>query len=188
MGIRKLHWRNFFKDLSSPDFRKEIQTGIQSTPKKNIVGVVLIGGTVAIFLIAFFTIHFGMFHFVHGVFLSSFFPIEGMKYPNSPWDLPRFAIVLAFIHWQFVVASAISQFFRLSSKAENISKNTDIFFGPYKAVIRMHLMIFVFAFLQMMKADHFIFYAVTLFAYFFPWQIFRKNKVLPNSSHAENIV
>jgi hypothetical protein len=26
-------------------------------------------------LLAFFTIHFGMFHFIHGLFLSMFFPL-----------------------------------------------------------------------------------------------------------------
>jgi hypothetical protein len=34
----------------------------------------MLGG---VFLLAFFTVHFGMFHFVHSMFLHQFFPLEG---------------------------------------------------------------------------------------------------------------
>ena len=48
---------------------------LQNEPKAPIAavgGVMLVGG---LFLLAFFTVHFGGFHFVHSVFLSLFFPI-----------------------------------------------------------------------------------------------------------------
>ena len=33
----------------------------------------IVGG---LFLLAFFTVHFGLFHFVHSMFVNQFFPIE----------------------------------------------------------------------------------------------------------------
>jgi hypothetical protein len=41
--------------------------------------------------------------------------------------------------------------------------------GPYKNVIRMHLLIFFFAFCHFLKVDSFPIYTVVYFVYFFPW-------------------
>ncbi len=49
----------------------------------------------------------------------------------------------------------------------------DPFFRPYINVIRMHILIFFFAFSQMLKVNPFFIYSVVYFVYFFPWTAFR---------------
>ncbi len=104
----------------------------------------------ALFMLAFFTVHFGGFHFVHGLFLNSFFPLVGQSpFGKEPGDV--FGIVGACArealtrYWPFVAASGLS---RLPTYAAAF-RTTDgsMMFTPYLNVIRMHVMIFVFAFL-----------------------------------------
>ncbi|MDZ8118847.1 DUF6498-containing protein [Pontiella agarivorans] len=52
----------------------------------------------------------------------------------------------------------------------------DFMFGPYRNVIRMHLLIFFFAGAHFMKLDHFAVYAVVYAVYFFPWREFRRKR------------
>ena len=93
--------------------------------------VAVVGGLGAL---AFFTFHFGMFHFVHAVFLNGFFPLV-----ESSDGFPHFLGMVA--------KSA----------------------APYANVIRMHLLIFVFAGLHMADLSRFAILPV-LAAYFFPWK------------------
>jgi hypothetical protein len=171
-GITKFPWSKTKSEIPLSEIKKELKKS--SSIKKTILGILVVGFFL-LFLFCFFTFHFGFFHYIHGAFLEGFFPLQDVKYPKSPIHLPIFAFILLKDHWMFVLASAVSQFSRLTSKTSG-SKKPDIFAGPYKAVIRMHIMIFVFAGLQFIKADHFIFYAVILFAYFFPWEILRRKK------------
>jgi hypothetical protein len=45
---------------------------------------------------------------------------------------------------------------------------------PYVNVVRMHLLIFFFAFAYFLKIDSFLVFAVVYFVYFFPWNEFKK--------------
>ena len=157
-------------------------------------GAYLIGG---LFLLAFFTFHFGMFHFVHSVFLNSFFPVE------SGWAraIPGPALYWEVLHryWWFLPAAAIAEraaFRVLPTKPEppDISvKAADIaarkarktrtglgggdMMAPYKNVIRLHLLIFFFAGAHFMKLDSFVVYAVVYAVYFFPWRVVKRETV-----------
>jgi hypothetical protein len=50
----------------------------------------------------------------------------------------------------------------------------DPFYRPYLNVIRMHLLIFFFAFCHFLKVESFLVYTVVYFVYFFPWKAFAK--------------
>jgi hypothetical protein len=102
----------------------------------------------ALFMLAFFTVHFGMFHFVHSIFLNGFFPIV----QDSPFgktieqtggyfvELVRESLRR---YWPFVLAGGLS---RLPDCAAAFrTTGGDLMFKPYINVIRMHIMIFVFA-------------------------------------------
>jgi hypothetical protein len=52
----------------------------------------------------------------------------------------------------------------------------DLLIGPYKNVIRMHLLIFFFGAAHFLKLDNFAVYAVVYAVYFFPWREFKKEK------------
>jgi hypothetical protein len=51
----------------------------------------------------------------------------------------------------------------------------DPFFRPYIKVIRIHLLIFFFAFCHPLKVESFLVYAVVYFVHSFPWKAFGKD-------------
>lgn len=153
-------------------------------------GAYLIGG---LLMLAFFTVHFGMFHYVHSVFLNSFFPIQETKgFGNAA----LYFEVLA-RYWWFVPVAVLAErkAFQLQApveekpdtavtvaaiaarKARNARKpmfgSGGGIMGPYKNVVRLHLLIFFFAFAHYMKFENFIVYAIVYAAYFFPWRLVR---------------
>ena len=148
-----------------------------------------------LFMLAFFTVHFGMFHFVHSVFLNSFFPIE----PGRAKSFPGLALYWEVFtrYWWFLPAAAIAErsAFRLTPAepappddtavtveaiAARKARNARAFPGgggmmaPYRNVMRMHLLIFFFAFAHFAKLENFWVYAIVYAAYFFPWRLLRK--------------
>lgn len=146
----------------------------------------LLGG---LFLLAFFTVHFGLFHFVHSVFLNGFFPVEGGR-PAGPSAGLYLEVVARY--WWFVPLALVAerQAFRLdppppepprtSVKAADIAQRKARqqrlepmrgVMAPYKNVIRLHLLIFFFAGAHFLRLDSFLVYAVVYAAYFFPWRL-----------------
>ena len=51
--------------------------------------------------------------------------------------------------------------------------------APYRNVVRMHLLIFFFAFAHAAKLDNFATYAVVYAVYFFPWRLVRRAEGSP---------
>ncbi len=142
-----------------------------------------------LFLLAFFTVHFGMFHFVHGQFLNGFFPLGegGAKGFLDPFTLITWPLSL---YWPMVLATFISRFSDLPFREEKKDPNKksifkgggkggggDAFMKPYANVIRMHLLIFVFAGLHAANMADMAIYPVLAF-YFFPWSAFFGKKRL----------
>ncbi len=156
-------------------------------------GVLLIGG---FFMLAFFTVHFGGFHFVHSVFLSAFFPVD----PSLGKSFPGLALYAEVLqrYWWFLPSAALAEraAFRLAPaaaaeppdtavtaqaiaarKAQNAKKGFggDKMMAPYKNVIRLHLLIFFFAAAHFAKLDSFLVYAVVYAVYFFPWRLLKRS-------------
>ena len=154
--------------------------------------VLLAGG---LFLLAFFTVHFGGFHFVHSVFLNSFFPVEPGRAKAFPG--PALYWVVFKRYWWFLPATAIAErsAFRLPAAqpagpddlsvtagaiAARKARNATAALGqggmlaPYRNVIRLHLLIFFFAFAHFARLDNFPVYAVVYAVYFFPWRLLKK--------------
>ena len=121
--------------------------------------------------LAFFTVHFGMFHFVHAVFLNGFFPLieEGDGFPNLLALVAR--SIASF--WPLIIASFLS---RLSDifPTSPAAMGKESFAAPYANVVRMHLLIFVFAGLHMADLSRLAIIPV-LAAYFFPWKAVREH-------------
>ena len=46
--------------------------------------------------------------------------------------------------------------------------------APYRNVVRMHMLIFFFAFAHFAGLDSFVVYAVVYAVYFFPWRLVRR--------------
>ena len=141
------------------------------------LGLYLAGG---LFMLAFFTFHFGMFHFVHSIFLNAFFPALDGKAHGGP-SVALYAHVAA-SYWPFVVVAAVAERGAFSLPAAPLigpgaamgaRKSGNALMEPYKNVVRMHLLIFFFAFAHFAKLENFVVYAVVYAVYFFPWRLAR---------------
>jgi hypothetical protein len=166
---------------------------LRDTPKLPIAlggTAYLIGG---LFLLGFFTVHFGMFHFVHSVFLNSFFPVLPGRNPGP--GVALYGQVLR-DYWYFVPLAALAerQAFRFvpeepagppdtsvkaadiaARKARNAAQGGMTgMMAPYRNVVRLHLLIFFFAAAHFAKLENFLVYAIVYAVYFFPWQLVKK--------------
>jgi hypothetical protein len=126
-----------------------------------------------LFLMAFFTFHFGMFHFVHGAFLIEFFPLNPEKSGGMPSLLTLARPALA-AYWPFVLMTLVSRARDLPWRQLPGDQGKGLF-QPYLNVIRMHLLIFVFAGLQLAHLSNLALFPILLF-YFFPWRIFNRER------------
>ena len=141
---------------------------------------------IAALVLAFFTVHFGGFHYVHSQLLLHFFPI------NAPGDVSRGwagkAIYLEIFrrYWIFLPAAFISHraaFMRRPLEVDHDrllqifagpdNKNRDFFAEPYRNVLRMHALIFFFFLAHFMGLENFAVYSVIYVVYFFPWRLVR---------------
>jgi len=124
----------------------------------------------AVFLLGFFSFHFIFFHFIHSIFLNGFFPIVN----DSPFGKTIdgtfryfFDIIQLALHkyWMFILLSAVS---RLHGYAQAFSsRGVESMFIPYKNVVRMHITIFVLAFLSIAGISQQALYFVFII-YFLP--------------------
>jgi len=122
-----------------------------------------------LFLLGFFSVHFLGFHTVHAMFLNEFFPLDRARLDSfmGPARVLPAAIGLTLArYWPFVLAGALS---RLSEYRSAFGRNPSplLLFRPYLNVVRMHVLIFVFAFLHMLGLESLALYPVLVF-YFFP--------------------
>jgi hypothetical protein len=177
VGYAMIVWRIFGPVLA---VQRALVGGGPSAAPAVPIGLYLLGG---LFLLAFFTVHFGMFHFVHSIFLNLFVPI-------STTPARGFATASLYLHvlgayWPFVPVAALAErraFLRpapllvgpRTAGAATGRKPGDAFMEPYRNVIRMHVLIFFFAFAHFAKLENFFVYAIVYAAYFFPWRLLKR--------------
>jgi hypothetical protein len=154
------------------------RTAIDHHPLGWLIGL---GG--GLFLLAFFTVHFGGFHFGHSVFLNMFFPIAPETERGLGPGLDGYLTVLA-SYWPWLFAAAIAERSLLEKAWRGSMKNEPgrdrphsmarPGFNPMSAyvnVIRMHILIFFFAGTAAAGIENFAIYAVVYAVYFFPWSL-----------------
>jgi hypothetical protein len=154
--------------------------------REGSAGAAIFAALGGIGLLAFFTVHFGIFHAVHAALLNTFFPLDGSgEFPGVAivgeamrrygWFLPVAALAE---RRGFLLPKMPPEPPRTSVKAADIAarKARQAFgaaamFRPYVNVMRMHLLIFFFAFAHYAHWESFAVYAVVYAAYFFPWRL-----------------
>jgi hypothetical protein len=164
VGYSIIVWKIFGPALQ--DFLRRGGEGAALGSRSALAGIRIFGG---LFLLLFFTVHFGMFHFVHSVLLSQFFPIHGFRVRG----FPKFADYLFVLrqYWPFVIVAAIAE--RGAYRPSAIQGPGGGFMVAYTNVIRMHLLIFFFFFAHFARLENFAVYAVVYAVYFFPWRLVR---------------
>jgi hypothetical protein len=139
--------------------------------------------TGALFVLAFFTIHFVGFHYGHSQFLISFFPIgsaHGMDAGMSTY------VEVARRYWPALPSAFLAHraaFLRkplslgwgtsVASFARD-NKVSDWMTEPYRNVMRMHFLIFFFFIAHFAKLENFAVFAVVYAVYYFPWRLVRR--------------
>jgi hypothetical protein len=139
----------------------------------------LVGGALSLVgglaMLAFFTIHFGGFHFIHSIFLSGFFPLaRDLGFPSVEGYL---AILNRY--WPYVLFAAVAErhaFSWAATKPSTESTKNKGITAPYLNVIRMHLLIFFFVFAKIVGLENAWVYIVVYAVYFFPWRLLRRPK------------
>ncbi|MEX2043779.1 MAG: DUF6498-containing protein [Opitutus sp.] len=148
-----------------------------------------------LFGIAFFTVHFGGFHFGHSIFLRNFFPVGPQRSGGGLIDWATYGEV-ASRYWIFLPAAFLAErhafrwTYRKTDEAvtpaaiAHRKEKGNVLMLPYRGIIRMHLLIFFFAGAHAAKLDGFLVYAVVYAVYFFPWRVLRREKVTQDASVA----
>ena len=146
--------------------------------------LIILGG--ASFLLAFFTIHFGGFHYGHSQFLISFFPVDLPGSGRASNAGMSTYIEVARRYWPFLPSAFLAHraaFLRkplaigrdFSPAFERGQSFQTLFAEPYRNVLRMHVLIFFFFFAHFAHVENFAVYAVVYAVYFFPWRLVRKS-------------
>jgi hypothetical protein len=147
--------------------------------------VLLLGG---LFMLAFFTIHFGGFHYVHSQFLYTFFPLDAGEPGRVGMAGMAEYVDVARRYWLFLPSAFLAEragFLRQPEVKDDLSvtataiaarkaanaKRGSRMMAPYRNVVRMHGLIFFFAFAHFARLDSFLVYAVVYGVYFFPWRL-----------------
>ena len=135
----------------------------------------VVGG---LFLLVFFTIHFGGFHWGHSIFLNTFFPIQGGEsLPGAPQPFTPDYLQVLKAGWWFIPLALIAERKKIFPPHDPLSDTPENgLAAPYKNVIRLHLLIFFFASAYFLGLPAFLIYAVVYAVYFFPWGAWRKNR------------
>lgn len=129
---------------------------------------IVMAGFGGVFLLAFFSVHFGGFHFGHSVFLNMFFPpiATTARQLEPGWAVYRHVFAS---YWPWLVAAAFAERRTLVAAWRGGANGAFQPFLAYKNVVRMHLLIFFFAAVHAIGLDHFAVYAVVYAVYFWPW-------------------
>jgi hypothetical protein len=142
----------------------------------------------AAFFLAFFTIHFVFFHYVHSQIMISFFPIETGHGRSTNANMATYVEIVR-RYWVFLPSAFMAHraaflrkplsFNGQGSMASLVRQNRGgaLFSEPYRNVVRMHLLIFFFFFAHLAKLENFAVYAVVYAVYFFPWRLVRRRSL-----------
>jgi uncharacterized protein DUF6498 len=146
------------------------------------VGILVGGG---LFMLAFFTVHFGGFHYVHSQFLSGFFPLDGTQAGRAGTADMHTYLEVVRRYWTFLPSAFLAEraaflnqptWVAITNGASK-ARASSAMMAPYRNVVRMHLLIFFFAFAHFAGLDSFAVYAVVYAVYFFPWRLVRRAEV-----------
>ena len=135
-----------------------------------------------VFFVAFFTVHFGGFHWGHSLVLNHYLPNcpvgEACQSPLLPLQSYREAIAQG---WWFLPLCAVVEVRRLraqraATEPGDMNATMALLTKPYGNVVRMHLLIFYFFAVLTAGLPAPLIYTTVYAVYFFPWQLLRRHR------------
>jgi hypothetical protein len=181
-----LGWRHRAEVEASPAWRNPMQRSL-------FLGIALIG---AAMYLAFFTFHFGGFHFIQSQFLLSSYPLgfeyHEMNRATLAEVVRRYwpALPSAFLARRYAFTHRMLGGMRRSDERGAVPAGTSAstrsrwdemaesrVTGPYLQVMRMHVVIIAFGAVHAAQRESFAVFAVIYALYFFPWRLLRRRRV-----------
>ena len=190
-----LGWRHRAEVEASPAWQNPGQLIL-------FLAIALVG---AVFYLAFFTTHFGGFHYVHAQFLLSSYPL-GFEYRQLNWAT---LVEVLRRYWPALPSAFLARRYAFTRRMFGGSRRIDDpgamrereatsrrstwdaaaesrITGPYLQVMRMHVVIIAFGALHAAQRESFAAYTAIYALYFFPWRLLRRN-TLPSVSSAQPV-
>jgi hypothetical protein len=186
-----LGWRHRAEVEASPAWQNPGQLAL-------FVAIALVGAT---FYLAFFTAHFGGFHFIQSQFLLSSYPLgfefHEMNRTTLAEVVRRYwpALPSAFLARRYAFtrrmfggtrrldgAAASREREGAGTRSRWDEMTESRVSGPYLQVMRMHVVIIAFSALHAAQRESFAVFAVIYALYFFPWRLLRRNRLASVSS------
>ena len=184
--------------------RTEVEQSFTRSNTRQISLLLTIALVGALFYLAFFTTHFGFFHYIHSQLLLGMYPLgDGFTTMNGAtfaevlrrysWALPSAFLArrYAFARRTFALRAPIA------SGPDAIPNGHDgtparppetaaesRVFGPYLQVMRMHVVIIAFGAVHAARRESFLVYALIYALNFFPWRLVR-DRLAPRAATAE---
>ena len=179
-----LGWRHRAEVAASPAWRNPAQRTL-------FLGIALVG---AAFYLAFFTMHFGGFHFIQSQFLLGSYPL-GFEFHEM--NRATFAEVVR-RYWPALPSAFLARRYAFTHRMLGGSRRIDDtaaatpndragsrnrwdemaesrVSGPYLQVMRMHVVIIAFGAVHAARRESFAAFAVIYALYFFPWRLLRRD-------------
>ena len=173
--------------------RAEVEASLTPKSGKQIAILLAIALVGALFYLAFFTTHFGFFHYIHSQLLLGMYPLgDGFTSMNRAtfaevlrrysWALPSAFLArrYAFARRTFVPSAPTA------ARPDAMANGPDggptrrpetaaesRVFGPYLQVMRMHVVIIAFGAVHAARRESFLVYALIYALNFFPWRLVR---------------
>lgn len=192
-----LGWQHRAEVEQSPAWNNPAQLAL-------LLAIALVG---ALFYLAFFTTHFGFFHYIQSEFLLGLYPLgHGFTTMNRAtfaevlqrysWALPSAFLARrhAFARRTFVPrasdesesgATLRGRDGKPTRRPESAADSRIA--GPYLQVMRMHVVIIAFSALHAVQRESFTAFAAIYALYFFPWRLLRRHKALAIVSSAQPV-
>jgi hypothetical protein len=181
-----LGWRHRAEVEASPAWRNPIQRSL-------FLGIALIG---AAMYLAFFTFHFGGFHFIQSQFLLDAYPLGFAHHEMNRATLGEVvrrywpALPSAFLARRYAFTRRLFGGMRRLDEHASVSERGAMgtrsrwdemaesrVSGPYLQVMRMHVVIIAFGAVHAARRESFAVFAVIYALYFFPWRLLRRRRV-----------
>lgn len=130
----------------------------------------------ALFMLAFFSVHFGFFHAGHAMFTQHFFPLPGVGDHELPGNFLAVTPLALAAYWPVVLASLVARRDGFRTAAGGESKQAML--QPYHYVVKNHLMIFIVIGCTLAGLQGWLLYVLFLW-YFAPpelWQFLKAGR------------
>lgn len=158
--------------------RDDVRGALSSGSSRQLVVALVVVVVIGALWIAFFTAHFGGFHFIQSLFLLDAWPL-GPEYHTM--NRATFAEVLH-RYWGALPSAFLARRHAFAQRTFDRPKRGRMddlmqsrMGAPYVQVFRMHVVIIALGAVHALGQDRFAVYAAIYALYFFPWRLLRRS-------------